>query len=54
MQKLERSIFDRVRSEVGNAVSTVKARVHGTILAAMDSLVIPRVELAMKSVNVSS
>ena len=36
-----------------NVVPTVYARIHDAILAAMDNLVIPRVELATNSLNVS-
>ena len=52
MQLLERSFPDRLRCEVDSVVSLVK--VLDGILAAMDNSVIPRVELAIKSVNPSS
>ena len=54
MQTLERTYPDRVRCEMDNAVAMVETKVHNTCLAAMDSLVLSRVELAIKSVNVSS
>ena len=54
MQSIERSITDRVCCEVDNMVVTVDTRVHDAILASMDCLIISRVDLAMKSVDVSS
>ena len=53
-QILERSITDRVRSEIDNAVATVKTKIHDTILAAKDFLAILRVELAKNYVNASA
>ena len=54
MQTLERTLTDKVCNEVNNAVATFKARVYDAILAEMHSLVILRVELVLKSINVSS
>ena len=42
-----------VRSEVKNVDATVETKVHA-ILSAMDNLVVPRMELAMRSVRISS
>ena len=53
LQALERSIIDRVRSEVDSKVATVERRVHDEMLSSMESFVIPRVHLAIKSVNAS-
>ena len=46
--------FDRVRIEEDVVVSTVEARVHGIVLAAMENVVISRAELVIKSANASS
>ena len=51
---LEQSIDSKVRSEVDDMMTTVEIRVQNVILTSMECLVIPRVELAMISVNVSS
>ena len=54
MQTLENGMCDKVKSEVKDAVATVETRVHEAILSAMDNLVAGRMELAMRSVGVSS
>ena len=54
VQTLERSSTDEVRCEVDNALSTVHTGVHDAILSAMDSLVNPREEFAMKTIKTSS
>ena len=54
LHTLERSIAGTVRSEVENVMSSVQTRVQDAILTATESLVIPRVEVAMRSVNASS
>ena len=54
IRTFERSITNKVLNEVDNVVATVETRVHDAILSAMEGLVLPRVELAMKSVNESS
>ena len=43
-----------MRCEVDNALSTVHTGVHDATLSAMDSLVKPREEIAMKSIKTSS
>ena len=50
---LEKNIVGKVRSEVGNVMAMVQTRVQDAILTAMKSVMIPRVELAIKSVNAS-
>ena len=54
MHTPEKSIVKNVRSEVDSVMTTVESRVQKAILTATESLVIPRVELAMKSVSASS
>ena len=51
---LERNIANKVRSEVDNVMISVKSTVQDAVLTAIENLVIPRVELAMKSVTASS
>ena len=51
---LEKRITRWARSEVGSVMATVETRVHEAMLTALESLVSPRVELAMTSVNTSS
>ena len=53
-QAIERNFTDRVHGEVDNVVAEDETRVHDAILTAMESLVVPRVEVAMKSINASS
>ena len=51
---LEKSFTGRVRSEVDHDESTIETRIYDAILTARERLVIPRVDLAMKSVNTFS
>ena len=53
MQTLHKSISDKVKC-AGENVATVETRVHHAILSSKDNLFLPRVELAMKSVDASS
>ena len=43
-----------MRTEVDSVMTRVETRVQDAVLTALENLVIPRVELAMKSVNASS
>ena len=54
MHTLEDNIVSKVRSEVKSVMSTVETRVQDAVMTSIESLVIPRVELAMKSANASS
>ena len=54
MHTPEENIVSKVRSDVDNVVTTVKTRVQDAVLTAIENLVIPGVELAMKSANASS
>ena len=51
---LEENIVGKVRSEVDNVITSVETRVQDVVLTAIEDLVIPRVELAMKSANAPS
>ena len=54
MHTLEIKIFNKVRCEVEIVMSSAETRVQDVVLAAIESSVITRVELRMKSVNASS
>ena len=54
MQTLHKIISDKVKCAAENVVATVETRVHHAILSSKDNLFLPRVELAMKSVDASS
>ena len=51
MHTLEQIIFNEVRSEVYDVMATVEARIQDAVLTAIESMVIPTIEWAMKSVN---
>ena len=53
MHTLEENIFCKVRIELDFVMTTVQTRVQDAILTAIKILVIPRVELSMKSANAS-
>ena len=48
---LEENIVSKVRSEEDNVMTSVETRVQDVVLTAIENLVIPKVELAMKSAN---
>ena len=51
---LEENIVRKVRSEVDDVMISVETGVQVAVLTAIENLVIPRMELAVKSVNVPS
>ena len=51
---LEENFVSKVRSEVDNVMTSVETNVQDAVLTAIENLVIPRVELAMKSANAHS
>ena len=53
MHTLVENIVSKARSEVDGVMTTVEFRIQDAVLTAIDNLVIPRVELAMKSTNAS-
>ena len=53
MHTLEKNIVSKVRSEVNSVMTTVETRVQDAVLTAIENLLIPRVEVAMKSINAS-
>ena len=54
MHTLEENIVSKVRSEVDCVMTAVETRVQDAVLTALENLVIPGVELVMRSGNVSS
>ena len=54
LHTLEENLVRKVQNEVDSVMTTVETRVQGAVLTAIENLVIPRIELAMKSVNAST
>ena len=53
-QVIGNNINDKTRKEVDNVVKTVENRMHCAILTAMDNVVIPPIEMAVRSIIESS
>ena len=51
---LGENIVSEVENELDNMLTSVRNRVQGAVLAAIESLVIPKVDLAKKSANAPS
>ena len=54
MHTFEESTASKVRSEVVNVMTLVETRDRDVVLTAKENLVIPKVQLAMKTANASS
>ena len=54
VKTLERCFNERVDREMNNIVDTVEDRIQNAILAAIDNIVAPKIELAIGSINASS
>ena len=54
MHTLEENKVSKVRSDADSVMTTVENRVQDAVLNAVESLVVSRVELALKSANASS
>ena len=54
IQILEKNFNSKVRSDVDSVMTTDETRVQGLVLSVIDNIVIPRVDLAINSVNASS
>ena len=54
VKTLERCFNERIDREMSNIVDTVEDRIQNAILAAIDNIVAPKIELAIKSKNASS
>ena len=54
VKTLERCFNERIDRESSNIVDTVEDRIQNAILAAIDNIVTPKIELAIRSINASS
>ena len=54
VKTLERCFNERIDGEMSNIVDTVEDRIQNAILAAIDNIVTPKIELAIRSINASS
>ena len=54
VKTLEVCFNERIDSEICNIVDTVEDRIQNAILTATDSIVAPKIELAIRSINASS
>ena len=54
VKTLERCFNERIDREKSNIVDTVEDRIQNAILTAIDNIVAPRIELAIRSINASS
>ena len=54
VKTLERCFNERVDREINNIVDTVEDRIRNAILTAIDNIVAPKIELAIRSISASS
>ena len=54
VKTLERCFNERIDREMSNIVDTVEERMQNAILTAIDNIVAPKIELAIRSINASS
>ena len=54
VKTLERCFNERIDREMSNIVDTVEERIQNAILTAIDNIVTPKIELAIRSINASS
>ena len=54
VKTLERCFNERINREMCNIVDTVEDRIQNAILTAIDNIVAPKIELAIRSINGSS
>ena len=54
VKTLERCFNERIDREMNNIVDTVEDRIQNAILTAIDNIVAPKIELAIRSINASS
>ena len=54
VKTLERCFNERIDREMNNIVDTVEDRIQNAILAAIDNIVAPKIELAIRSLNAFS
>ena len=54
VKTLERCFNERIDREMSNIVDTVEDRIQNAILTAIENIVAPKIELAIRSINASS
>ena len=54
VKSLERCFNERIDREMSNIVDTVEDRIQNAILTAIENIVAPKIELAIRSINASS
>ena len=54
VKTLERCFNENIDREMSNIVDTVEDRIQNAILTAIDNIVVPKIELAIRSINASS
>ena len=54
MKTLERCLSEKIDREMNNIVDTVEDRIQNAILTAINNVVTPKIELAIRSINASS
>ena len=54
VKALERCFNERIDQEMSNNVDTVGDRIQNAFLIAIDSIIAPKTELAIRSINASS
>ena len=54
VKTLERCFNERIDREMSNIVDTVEDRIQNAVLTAIDNIVAPKIELAIRSINASS
>ena len=54
MKTLERYFNKKIDREMSNIVDTVEDRIQNAILTAIENIVVPKIELAIRSINASS
>ena len=54
VKTLERCFNERIDKEMSNIVDKVEDRIQKAILTAIDNIVAPKIELAIRSINASS
>ena len=54
VKTLETCFIERIEKEMSNIVDTVEDRIQNEVLTAIDNIVAPKIELAIRSINASS
>ena len=54
MKTLEKCFNERIDRELANIVDRVEDRIQNAILTAIDNIIAPKIEIAIRSINASS